>query len=401
MKILILTNKLPYPPKDGGSIATLKLGLSLSQLNNQVHLLAINTSKHFFDIREIPAEIKEKIEFHDVFINTRIRAYKALLNLLFSKKPYNAQRFENKNYSDKLNQLLSENNYDVIQLEGLYLTPYIPAIRKLSEALVVMRSHNVEYKIWEKQAALTSNILSKFYMKNLAKRIKKMELNAVNQYDALLPISPIDAAVFQNAGCKIPMQVLPVGIEIEDYIPDHTKQEFPSLFHIGALDWMPNTEGLSWFFNEVWPLLKEKHPALKFYLAGRNASEKFINSIHYKDVIYMGEVDDAQHFIQQKSIMIVPLFSGSGIRIKILEGMALEKVIVSTSLGAEGIPVKDKKNILLANSREEFVEKINFVIADKKAFNAMSEQARIFVKENFDTFNLTNQLLSFYKQNLQ
>jgi len=398
MKILILSNKLPYPPKDGGSIATLNLALGYSQLENSVDLLAINTSKHYFDIAKIPEELSKQINFYSVFVDTQIRIFKALSNLLFSKKPYNAQRFIDKEYASKLKDLLTKKSYDLIQLEGLYMAPYLSLIRENTDALVSMRSHNVEHKIWEKHAQLTRNPFKRFYLKVLTSRIKAMELGTMNNFDSMVTITPNDADFFRTNACTIPLFSMPVGINYTDYTADHSGMDKSSLFHIGALDWMPNSEGLDWFFKYVWLELKKSFPDLKFYLAGRNAPESFVNSLNYEDVVYLGEVEDAQKFIQQNAIMIVPLFSGSGMRIKILEGLALEKVIVSTSLGAEGIPATDGENILIANTSTEFVDKISEVLNNRKKFSDISHEAGVFVRKNFDTFTLTKGLLSFYKK---
>lgn len=401
MRILILANKLPYPPKDGGAIATLNLALGLSRLENQVYLLVINTSKHYFLINKIPESIRSKIIFIEIYIDTKLSPGKSLLNLLFSKKPYNAVRFESVAYDKKLKELLIKNNYDIVQLEGLYLVPYIKTIRENSKARISMRSHNVEHEIWERNAVLEKNILKRLYLNILAKRIKKMEINTLNDFDYLLPITNRDAEKFEKLGCKIPMHIVKVGINLNDYAQGNIRMEFPSLFHIGALDWMPNQEGLIWFFNEVWPELRSDFPKLIFYLAGRNASRKFEKQIKNIDgVVYLGEVESAGDFILSKAIMIVPLFAGSGMRIKIIEGLAFEKAIVSTSLGVEGIPVSDRENIMIANNKETFILKITEIINDRIFFETISKNAGEFVRNFFDTFIITKNLVQFYESHL-
>ncbi|NOZ46926.1 MAG: glycosyltransferase family 4 protein [Chlorobi bacterium] len=401
MKILILTNKLPYPPKDGGSIATLNLSIELAKQGNTVHLLSLNTTKHYFPVNEIPAQITNLVKFYDVYTNTKIKFFKAFTNLLFSNKPYNAIRFKSKEYKNKLIQLIRYNNYDIVQLEGLYMSFYVPAIRKHSNAFIAMRSHNVEHEIWRKNASFETNKIKKIYLKILAKRIKQLETKTLNHFDALLPITENDAKRFKLHGCIIPIHITPVGINYTSYQIVQKPIEFPTLFHIGALDWIPNLEGLTWFFKTVWPELHAAFPKLKFYLAGRNAASDFEKTLNIKGVEYIGEIEDAKAFIQSKAIMVVPLFAGSGMRIKIIEGLAMHKAIVSTRLGVEGIPVTDKKNICLADNKEEFISKISMLIKDDNLFNMISKEAGIFVQKNFDTFTITNNLISFYYSLLQ
>src|SRR3972149_3581443 len=190
MHILQLTNKPPYPANDGGTIATLNLSLGFSHFQNRVDILAISTKKHFLDTdNHQPENIPGNIRISCVFVNTEIDPFKALSNLLFSKLPYIAVRFYSKNYIKKLIQLISENKYNIIQIEGLYMCQYIPVIRKYSNAKISFRSHNIEHEIWQRIATNEKNRVKRIYLKILANRIKNMELSALNQYDMIVPIT--------------------------------------------------------------------------------------------------------------------------------------------------------------------------------------------------------------------
>ena len=399
MKILIITNKIPYPPKDGGSIATLNLAKGLAHFAESVTILTINTSKHFYDLEKIPKDLKEKIYFEDVYIDTTTKPVPALKNLLFSKVPYNAERFISQDFEEKIISNLNKNKYDIIQLEGLYLTPYIPTIRKHSKALISLRAHNVEHEIWQRTTAQESNFLKKKYIQNLTKRIKNMETSMLNKYDLLVPITVRDEKILNKLGNTKPSHTTPTGYEIEKLTKINTKsikQEFPSIFHLGALDWSPNQEGISWFLNNCWTKINEQFPDLKFYIAGRNAPEWFIKKLNKKNVVYCGEVDDATEFILSKAIMLVPLLSGSGMRIKIIEGMALQKTIVTTSIGAEGIPASHKNNILIANKPEDFTSEIITVLKDEELYNKIGKNAKDFISKNFDNLTISKSLIDFY-----
>ena len=184
---------------------------------------------------------------------------------------------------------------------------------------------------------------------------------------------------------------------MSDFNKYSDKPEFPSVFHIGALDWSPNQEGLDWFIKRIWPRLNKKYPKLKFYIAGRNAPG-YIRNINKPNVVFLGEVDDAYQFMAGKSIMIVPLLSGSGMRIKIIEGMALSKSIVSTSIGAEGIGVTHDQNIIIADDPEYFAEGIERLLNNFDKFEALGSDARAFVDENYDNLSISKSLLGFYKE---
>lgn len=399
MKILQLTNKPPYPDIDGGAIAVLNLTKGLAGLGHEMTVLSMNTLKHHVAPDEIPPHIKKLADFRFVEVPASISAPAAFMNLLFSDNPYNAERFIADSYKIALAGLLQEKEFDIVQLEGLYVCPYIPVIRKFSDALIVYRAHNVEFEIWERTVVLSAG-LRKWYMKNLAKRIKKFEISWLNKYDLLVPITPRDGQLLKKLGNQRPVHVSPTGIDSTVLIPDINRLEFPSLFHLGSLEWSPNQEGLLWFLKNCWPRLNEKFPELKFYVAGRNTPLWLIDKLKLPGVIYEGEVADAYQFMNSKAIMVVPLFSGSGMRIKIIEGMALGKAIVSTSIGAEGIGVEPGKNIQIANDEEGFIDAVEKLINNKSMFADQSRESILFIQKNFDNLAMAENLARFYQNNL-
>jgi len=395
MNILILSNKVPYPPKDGGSIATLNLAKGLSEYA-KITLLTLNTSKHYVDIAKIPDNLKSKIKFIDSYIDTKIKPFAALKNLLFSKMPYNAERFICKNFEAKIIKELKENKFDIIQLEGLYLTPYIPILRQYSDAKISLRSHNVEHEIWQRTLAQQTNPIKKKYIKILTSRIKKMEVDVINKYDILIPITERDGKKLNELGNIQPSHTTPTGYETKNLKPDYENIDFPSIFQLGALDWSPNQEGILWFLDNCWADILSKKPKLKFYIAGRNAPSWFVEKIKRPNVEFCGEVESATNFINSKALMIVPLLSGSGMRIKIVEGMALGKTIISTSIGAEGIPATHKDNILIANEITDFSEEIISILNNKKLFLEIGINANTFISKNFNNLAISKSLIDFY-----
>ena len=399
MRILQLMNKVPWPPNDGGAIACLNMTKGFSMLGHEVTVLSMNTSKHHINLKEMPSAIRNQADFHLVEVPASINRLEAAMNLLFSDLPYNAQRFISDDFSEELAQLLTVREFDVIQLEGLYLCPYIPVIRKYSKALISYRAHNIEYEIWDRTAKLSKGWRSK-YLHNLSKRIKRFEISYLNAYDLLVPITDRDGIILDSLGNVKPRHTSQTGIDFASLVPTAKKLEFPSLFHIGALDWSPNQEGLIWFFDQCWPRIHTQNPDLKFYLAGRNAPEWLERRFKLEGIVYLGEIPDAYDFINSKAIMVVPLFSGSGMRIKIIEGMALGKPIITTDIGTEGIPTKDGQNILIANTADEFIASINRLINNRDLFNEIGKNAIGFIQEKFDNLSQAGALIDFYKKQL-
>ncbi|PKP22695.1 MAG: glycosyl transferase family 1 [Bacteroidetes bacterium HGW-Bacteroidetes-21] len=397
MRILQIHNKVPYPPKDGGSIAIWTLSQELAAQGHEVTLLAMNTKKHYVSAVDLPDREKSKIQIIPVDVNAPIHFYGAISNLLFSRLPYNAIRFIDNNFKKALIEVLQKNEFDVIQLEGLYVAPYIPVIRKYSKAVVSFRAHNVEHEIWSRIKANETTLLKREYLGVLVRRLKRFEMSLLNSADVVVPITERDASVFRTLGCSKPLHVCPAAINLLEVVPQPRKTIFPSLFFIGALDWAPNQEGLIWFFDNLWANIHSEIPEITLYVAGRNCPDWLLKKIQVDGVEYVGEVDNAYNFMNTYAIMIAPIFSGSGMRVKIIEGMALGKTIITTTIGTEGINTCHQQNILIANKADDFILLIKKCLENREFCDSIGKNAIEFVRTNYDIKSITKSLIKFYK----
>ncbi len=395
MKILQLCKKFPYPLKDGESIAVTSLSRSLAELGCEVTMLAMNTRKHYFDFKATPAVLDHYQDIYTADIDNRIKPYEAFMNL-FSKDSYHIQRFIDPAFERQLIAILKKEDFEVVQLETLYLAPYIPVIRRYSDAIVAMRSHNVEHEIWERISSNTRFFPKRYYLTHLTQKLKRYEIEQQGNYDLLVPISARDERKHQSFGFSGPSVVVPIGIDSENYRPDYDSyQRDISISFIGSLDWMPNQEGLKWFLDKVWPKLHKRHPKLTLHIAGRN-TPRWIAQLKRKNVKVYGEVPSAIDFINKHSIMVVPLLSGSGMRAKILEGMLLGKVVLTTPLGLEGISAKDRREVLIAETEAEFEKALNYCYRNQNKLERIGRRAKEFVTTYYDSRELAKELMNAY-----
>jgi glycosyltransferase involved in cell wall biosynthesis len=396
MKILLLCNKSPWPPKDGGAAATLCMIMGLSECQVPITVLAFNTLKHFTDTADIPEEYINKVEFHFVNIDTRINPVRLILNLIFSDKPYSIERFESAEFEEKLSGLL-KNDFDIIQIEGLALCHYLPLIRQKTTAKVVFRPHNIESRIWSQLADEEKNPFRKSYFRILSKRIKRTETEIINDFDGVAAIAANDLSWFKSNGLSKPSIVVLPGVVTQN-LRGNVEIKSTSVFFIGALDWLPNINGLRWFVKKVWPLVLKVIPGASFSIAGRNASGNIIRLLKGDNIFFHGEVLSSTEFMNDKSVMIVPLFSGSGIRMRIIEGMSLGKSIVTTYRGAEGIDDENKRNIFIADSPEDFSDCIIELLKNTDLLKQTGKNAIENVRKNYNILASTKNLLKFYSE---
>lgn len=395
LKILQVCKKFPYPLKDGESIAVKHLSKAMYELGCDITLLAMNTSKHYIDLEQYQHEVTHYKSIYAVDINNHLNPIDAVLNL-FSKESYHISRYFSKEFEEKLIALLDDNHYDIIQLETLYLTPYIPVIRAHSDAKIVMRSHNVEFEIWERITNNSKHLIKKTYLNYLTKKLKRFELSQLNQWDYCLGITKRDLDHYISYGMKCPAMVCPIGLDISDYMANSDCYKKPlAISFIGSLDWMPNLEALSWFLDEIWTGISNQITDLKFHIAGRNTPLK-IKRLQNERIIVHGEVNSSIDFINSYPIMVVPILSGGGMRAKILEGMALGKVIITTSIGLEGIEAKDMDEVLIANTPQEFIDKILWANNNFNELLPIGQRAQVFVAKYFDNYQIANQVINQY-----
>ena len=399
VKILILCHKMPFPPNDGGAIATLNMIQGFAGAGDQVTVLTMQTHKHPFSIDQLPDSLYENIQWFQVAVNTKINPSKAFLNLLFSKLPYNAERFISSEFKRNLEKVLQEHQFDIVQLEGLYLTPYTATIKAFSKATIALRAHNVEHEIWDRMQQNTTSWFKKYYYQLLAKRVKEMEFKALRKVDLLIPITKkdVESLPFKNHGN---IWVCPGGMPDNHFqMSKPTKPQ--SICFLGALDWVPNQEGLSWFIETVWIPVHKKFPQWGFEIAGRNCPKAFVNHLANYPVTFMGEVPNANDFIDQFPVVVVPLLSGSGMRIKIVEALSRGKCVVTTTIGAEGITPQNEKELFIYDHPDEIVQLLENLFSNPQIIKACGQNAFKFASENYKNSRLIGDLRTFYHQKLQ
>ncbi|MES2567038.1 MAG: glycosyltransferase family 4 protein [Bacteroidota bacterium] len=394
MRILQLCNKAPYPANDGSSIAICTLAEGLADNGIQLHLLSINTKKHFKPEENINRDFKCKTNYISVYQNTDTTIFGAFKNL-FSSESYFVSRFFFKEYEEQLIRKLQENIFDIIQLEGIFMASYIPTIKRFSKAKIVLRSHNVEHQIWERHLENEKNFLKKIYLNIQNKRLKTFEINAFNKVDAIVTITDEDNKNVSEICPGKTVYTCLTGINLNNYKVVSFPKQPNTLFHFASMDWMPNIEAVDWFMNTVWKDLVAQRPDVQLILAGRGMPERF-KKLESKNITIINDVKDSSEFYHHYDIMLVPLWSGSGLRIKLVEGLAYGKAIVTTSIGAEGIPYNKNKDLLIADSSNDFSKSIIALLTDNSHKQNLQTSARELAETSFDYKSIAASLIMFY-----
>lgn len=385
MRILQLSAKPLYPPRDGGALASLHFVEMWRRLGWEVLTLAMSTPKH-------PVSPQVPFPQKSVFVDTTPRPWPALKNLLFSCRPYHVDRFQSTAYQAALEETLATFQPDLIQVESPYLTPYVENLSLPR----VYRLHNVEYLIWARLAR-EKPWPFRHYFTTQARRIHHYETRILHTYQGLIPISEKEAAFIQESGYRGLVALIPYAIAVEEYDAPPLREESPRIGFIGGLDWLPNLAGITWFLERVWPEFARRYPQAELSIAGRNCPASF-HRYASPQVHILGEVPDSKAFLYAQDILIVPLFSGSGIRIKIIEGWATGRAILSTSVGAESLVCTPGRHLLIADDEEAFLQALEALYTDAALRKAIAQAGRHLAETLYNREAQLPHFRTFYEQ---
>jgi polysaccharide biosynthesis protein PslH len=394
VRILQLCNKPPYPAVDGGTKAMHSITMGLLEAGHGVKVLCIATPKHPLDLKALPAEYRERTAIEGLFTDTSVNIVDAFTDLVTADN-YNISRFFSPDMDIRLIRLLTNESFDVVLLESLFMTPYLPTIRRYSNAPIVLRSHNLEHVIQERIANGEKNVFKKPYRRFLAKQLKTYEMAVLARVDGVAAITPGDAEHFGDYGSGTPITTIPFGVDMEQY-PSSQPVGTPIFFHLGSMDWLPNEEGIRWLLSHVWPRVIKAHPHAQLHLAG-NKMPKDLLLAKEPGLTVTGRVDDADDYMAQRHVMVVPLLSAGGMRVKIIEGMAMGKCVISTSVGAEGIACTDGEDILIANTAAAMAERIGDLMEQPDRIATIGTKARKLVRDHYANERISKDLIAFFR----
>jgi glycosyltransferase involved in cell wall biosynthesis len=274
-------------------------------------------------------------------------------------------------------------------LESLLLAPYISNIKTLG-VKVIVRTHNVEHELWQEKAQQAKG-LKKIAYNMLKRKLFNNEVRALNLCDGIIAISPNEMNFVANYAVKTPAVWIPLAIEIDKKSSFNPSAHF---FHIGAMDWQPNIEGLNWFFKTVWKHVHSETNAL-MHIAGKGLSKNDYSDI--VGVVNHGEVSSASDFMRNSGILVVPIFSGSGIRIKIIEAGKSGIPLIATPKAVEGLQLEANVDYLVANTPAQFIEQMINLAQNKELQVKLGEKLKSKISNQFERTQLNNKLGEFIK----
>jgi sugar transferase (PEP-CTERM/EpsH1 system associated) len=388
MNILFITKELPYPPDSGFRNRTFHLIKGLAS-RHKVSLVCFGDknvkldgiSPYCVTIEQVGPHKKDKT------------VWKLLLSL-FCPYPYSVTSRFNPNMKAKVEGLLRSQHFDLFICDSIYQALHMPD----TSIFKVITEHNIESSIMLRYARVEKNPLIKLGVWIEFLKMRVYEHATWKKFDLCLVCSDAEKHELQK---RIPMQkadVIPNGVDLGYFTNTTTEVKKHLLVYVGQMNWRPNIDAVVYFLKEMYPHIKADVPDVSFSIVGNNPPEEIKKLAQEIGANTTGYVPDTRPFVSQAEVFVVPLRIGGGTRLKILEAMAMGKAIVSTSIGCEGIGATHEKNILIADSREDFAKSVIRIFNDTTLRDNLGRAARKFVEENYSWENIGQRLNTIIEQ---
>jgi glycosyltransferase involved in cell wall biosynthesis len=392
MRILLLTPRVPWPAVDGGRVAMSRLAESLARVGAEVEILSLNPRKH-----RVASPESAPVPIHAIDLDTS-RILGPGLTAFFHGTPYVVERFHSNPFREALRAALQRFAPDIVQIESPFLLPYAASVRAEGGARVVLRSLNVEFRIWESLARNESHLFRRLALRHAATALREYETKHLGLPDAIVPISAGDREDFRRLGCTRPMHVAPCGVTLSDVREDVPGEEPEPgrVGFIGSLDFRPNQKAVRWIIDELWPRVLARMPTARLSIGG-SSPPRWLRERRWEESIdFHSDIDDAEQFLRPMSAVIAPLFAGGGMRIKVLEAMAMGRAVVATTIGAGGIEVEHGRNIVIADDAPSFADGVVRLLVEPETAARIGRAARATVAARYDSDTIARDLLEFY-----
>lgn len=389
MRILWLKTELLHPIDKGGKIRTYQMMKELKK-NHHITYLTLDDGTAEADAPAKSSEYAHEVITipHRTSAKFSIKFYGELLQNLASSLPYALQKYVSAQMRNKISEIAVSENFDVIVCD--FLTPAVNLPENLPVPTLLFQ-HNVEAQIWQRHFETQTGAAKKAFFKTQFQKMFDYEKAACRRFDFVSAVSEEDAQKMRKDYEITNVEAVPTGVDTEFFAPasDAEKDEFNLIF-TGSMDWLPNEDAIKWFTEEIFPLIKEKISGVSLTVVGRNPFPSLVElSKNDSSVVVTGRVPDVRPFMQKAAVYIVPIRIGGGTRIKIYEAMATEIPMVSTTIGAEGLPVRDGEHLLLRDTPESFAEAVILLLKERQNARNLAQNAAQYVRQNFSWASVT------------
>lgn len=395
MKIAFVTARPPYPPDSGGRIRTFHLLKEICGAHDVTLITASEKRSEEVALANLQSAIP-RLDVQAVRIapETLLGRFGRAVRNPVAPLPYTWTRYGGPPFIAHMQQTLRKGQYDLIHCDHVQVAHTFVG---LATPPRLLNAHNVESVLIRRIAEQARPWWRRMAITWQAAKTLDAERRAYRGFDRCLAVSEADAAEIQRMAPGVAVSVVPNGVDLTPFTP-HVDPVAPHLMvFTGAMDWLPNIDGVKFFAREILPQIKRRDAEAQLLVVGSNPSALLVRQLAGESVRFTGTVEDVRPYLMQARLVVVPLRAGGGTRLKILEAWALRKPVVSTTIGAEGLPAEHGKNIVLADSPEAFARAAAQLLSDPDAAEKLGAAGRRVVEELFGWDRVARALLDAYE----
>ncbi|MDT7540271.1 MAG: polysaccharide biosynthesis protein PslH [Acidobacteriota bacterium] len=398
MHILWLKTELLHPVDKGGKIRTYQMLRALKRAHH-ITYLTLDDGTASADAHERATEYCHELVCvpHNTRAKFSAAFYAELARNVVSPLPYFMQKYVSASMRREIETLIAREQFDVLVCDFLNPSVNVPAGLPLA---AVLFQHNVEAMIWQRHYEVQSNVLKKIYLREQWRKALAYERAACRRFDSVVAVSRADAEMMRREYGVENVSDVPTGVDTDFFRPVSTNTREPhNLVFTGSMDWLPNEDAMQFFIKDVLPRIKQSVPDVTLTVVGRDPFPSLIEqSRRDASIIVTGRVEDVRPYMERASAYVVPIRVGGGTRLKIYEAMAMELPIVSTTIGAEGLPVSDGSELLIADTPEEFASSVVRVLTDEEFARSLAARAAGLVREKYGWAGVATEFAALCEQ---
>lgn len=383
MKVLEVLPRLPVPAHSGNTLRTLYLIKGLAK-TAEIDVLSI---AHSIPTKEDLEELTKHC--HHVYLanwrkQTKWQQVPGILYRCVSGEPFHTKYVESLDLQRKLGELTRSCNYDVVVIQHSLMAGYVRFLPPDNRAKTVLEMHDVNEVVYLRRFLKERNFIEKTKLLLTWFSLRRWESRMAARFDMLVTVSERDKAIFLARRRDLNITVIPNGVDTQANEPLPLDGREENLLFVGSMDYGPNADAALYLGNEIFPLIRRRCPACSLIIVGKEPPSAVRSLANQPGIMIAADVPDVRPYYRRALIAVVPLRSGSGTRLKILESMALGTPVVSTSIGCEGLDVQDGRHILVADRPDAFAECVERLLMDADLWKHLAQEARRLVVERYD-----------------
>jgi polysaccharide biosynthesis protein PslH len=395
-KILFLAFDLPFPLDRGGRIKTFHFLRGLAR-KSEVTVVALNRSPEEHQYLDTFKGWLKNIYLVPIDVSLK-RKLSVVVNSLGNKKPFIISLYFNQKAQELIRTLCQNEHFDIIYADHLHMSQYVPHD---TPSYTILDEHNIEASLisrFEKRRKLG---VIRLFSRYEGARLKTYETHECRRFNHIITTTDLDASIIQQyIGTDKKISAIPIGVDTEYFQPSNQRVNTNTIISLGTLGWPPNAEGTLWFYHEVFPIIKAQRPEIKWQIIGDRAPSEILKLDKQKGIEILGRVDDIRPYLSNCVAVIVPLQVGSGMRVKILTALAIGVPVITTSIGCEGIKVEHGKDLLIADTPQDFAHALIRLFQEEELPKKLSTFGRHLVENEYSWEIVYQQLENLVERTL-